>query len=769
MSCDDLFLILSPNLGCPQLISMDDLKNKKPFTILIAEKWDSGISPLKSIFEGRFFLTPSYPEKCGNHSLGHGIPKRICLKVAKDPEEITDWDVLRVFKCPDDTRWLLSDELHYNVLGENTRYWKLHLVGDDAIGLESLFKTDLSQHEKGLKICLFDLVMEDPEKKFIRINRHSVQVINTFQREFHFIHVTDLHLARRNDEILDEVLKSKAKSKRPRHEIENSFINFNENFRKFIRLANEQAANGKLDFVVITGDIVDFVFHGWEEETDSEETNWKTFINILTGSEKEKMRNPANEGLKIAAFTSLGNHDWRLHPYDPNLWELRKPFGLKKEELKNYPYKGFDSSTLPMESKRAKLSQSLSSMTFEKLKIGDWLDKIKGVVINYLGLMLPKGIGVVITTLFGLTGGGTLLFGFEKNVNSFIKYIVDHVADLSDRFAKHFPNFEFADKFTDKILEYGHIAVVLVTILFVIGIIYLIKRLAFRWTHKLIDLMVDNPLHADSCGLEYYFKYINPYFDYAFQFGDHWFVVMDSGADAFTGQLLDEKSLNNLKKLSIKDNILGGSPDSRAFDSEHKYYNWSQIVWLEKMLAAAAMNKNLSRKVFMFLHAPPINTDEDNETMSSRFCESKRNDPKWIPKSEYNLTYGTINHYISQFFYLCLGYHEYGLNEIIAPPQLAKVDLVFSGHGHRNIEFRIDKDQADQIRIYSDIYSNLLPDDGAAAQWWESYRPIMVQTSSCGLQGKSDTEPPYFRIIQVDQGGVIRDFKSRNKYGKAIS
>jgi hypothetical protein len=44
---------------------------------------------------------------------------------------------------------------------------------------------------------------------------------------------------------------------------------------------------------------------------------------------------------------------------------------------------------------------------------------------------------------------------------------------------------------------------------------------------------------------------------------------------------------------------------------------------------------------------------------------------------------------------------------------LREVDLVFSGHAHRNIEFRIDKEWVDrdnkhEIRIYSDLYSQLL-------------------------------------------------------------
>ncbi len=97
---------------------------------------------------------------------------------------------------------------------------------------------------------------------------------------------------------------------------------------------------------------------------------------------------------------------------------------------------------------------------------------------------------------------------------------------------------------------------------------------------------------------------------------------------------------------------------------------------------------------------------------------------------------------------------------------LREVDLVFSGHAHRNIEFRIDKEWVDrdnkhEIRIYSDLYSQLLSGNNPD-EWWNGYRPVIVQTASCGPDGTVDRKPPYFRKVTIDGDGWIKDFRVRN-------
>jgi hypothetical protein len=219
--------------------------------------------------------------------------------------------------------------------------------------------------------------------------------------------------------------------------------------------------------------------------------------------------------------------------------------------------------------------------------------------------------------------------------------------------------------------------------------------------------------------------------------------------------------------MSLEDNILGGSPDSRAFDSEQAYYNWSQIVWLERVLETVSQIANDRSKTLIFLHAPPVNPDNKVEWVN--LWESERPKPKWIGKDECNLTYGTINHYLSQFFYLCMGYRESELLEEEVESNLRKVDLVFSGHAHRNIEFRLEKewvamDKRHEVRIFSDVYSQIW-DEGGPEVSWEEYKPVIVQTAACGLGGIHDKNPPYFRKVSLDGTGKITDFRVSDKGG----
>ncbi|MDD5435861.1 MAG: metallophosphoesterase, partial [Nitrospira sp.] len=528
-----------------------------------------------------------------------------------------------------------------------------------------------------------------------------------------FIHITDLHVAKRNDEILDEVLK--VRCRRDREEIKGSYINFNDNLRKFIGKANEMADNGGLDFVVVTGDLVDFAFLGWEDEVNPDENNWKTFINIITGSGKESGR--GNPGLKVALFTSTGNHDWRMHPYNPL---MNNTYGLEKEELEHYNYKSFDSTEYPKD-ERARLSEEITNKAFNKINLDAFSDNSYLKFVKYL-------FGNVPYMLPFLIGG----FGTVATITSWYKQLSPWIV----------------------------LPLLLLTFISSIGI-HVIKWYLKNKTRRVVDLLIDNPLHAEALALHYYLRYINPYFDYAFQYGRHCFIVMDTGSDVFNGELMDKKTVKNIKRMSLEDNVFGGSPDSRGFDSEQAYYNWSQIVWLEKVLEA--IESDNGGRTFAFLHSPPINPTDNGKFNEGQLRESNRTEmTKWIPKEECNLTMGTVNHYLSQFFYLCLGYRESELVNQNIERKLKQVDMVFSGHAHRNIEFRIEKDMDNKIRIYYDMYSRIFnPDD--PFEWWGKYSPVIVQTASCGVPGRLDKKPPYYRKVALNLDNMIMDFQVRSR------
>lgn len=707
MKTKEFPLIVSPNLGCPKIISLEGIRRGETISLIIAGRYGQFSSPLGDAFQGTLYLRPS----SGQDEDTKDIP----LYLAHDPQEITDWNLLSDFSEVEGTQKIMNSELHYHVLGKDIRYWHVEVMlnEDDTKDYKTLLR------KKGRKYLprLYDLIFKEKAGKGEKVNYHSVQITKSINGDCNFIHLTDVHIAKRNDEILDEVLK--VRSKRERKAIIDSYINFNDKLREFIRIANDMADRGELDFVVITGDLVDFAFHGWEDEPNPAENNWRTFIHIITGTEAEQAK--GNPGLKVAVFTSTGNHDWRLHPYDPNLLDYHESFGLEEDELEHYDYKSFDSQEYP-EDRRAKRSRELTSNAFKKLNIDAFTDKGKIRLAKFLSSKMTTWVLRALAAL-GLGGAG--------------------VAGFAEKFA--------------------YTAIIIVLWLLVWGA----KKYLEYKVRKLVDVLVDNPLNAEAKAFHYYLAHINPYLDYAFQYGNHSFIVMDTGADVFIGQLLDGKELKHIKHMSLEDNILGGSPDSRAFDSERTYYNWSQIVWLEKVLTTVSEELDGQGKTFLFLHAPPINPDKDRKWKD--LWESERPAPKWIAKDECNLTYGTINHYLSQFFYLCMGYRESELVKEEVEPSLREVDLIFSGHAHRNIEFRLEKewvatDKKHEIRIYSDVYSQIL-NKGNPERNWEKHKPVIVQTASCGLHGKYDENPPYYRKITIDGTGQITGFRVRDKQG----
>jgi hypothetical protein len=271
-------LVISPNLGCPRIVSLEGLKKGERIPLIIAGQYGEFKSPLRDAFEGIFCLRLSYCQ--GEDALD--IP----LHPVHDPEEIKDWNLLGDFTSIDGTQQIFNSELHYNVLGEGTRYWRLEvsLREEDA----SNFRLLLRKRGRKTLPTLYDLILRDKEGKDERVNYHAIQIVRSTRRGCTFIHLTDIHAAKRNDEILGEVLK--VKSERPRGVIVEKYIDFNDRLREFIRTANEMTDEGELDFVVLTGDLVDFAFHGWEDAPSRAENNWRSFIHIMTGGGANRQR-----------------------------------------------------------------------------------------------------------------------------------------------------------------------------------------------------------------------------------------------------------------------------------------------------------------------------------------------------------------------------------------------------------------------------------------------------------------------------------------------
>ncbi|MGV9203077.1 MAG: metallophosphoesterase family protein, partial [Promethearchaeia archaeon] len=235
---------------------------------------------------------------------------------------------------------------------------------------------------------MFDIVMRS-KRGVQRVNYHALVISKKEWKNFTFAHATDLHLAERNDRIFGiikkwkDMLQKSAKIKQVQKEkkkvikdsdagfklkfpenlkfwkkdkqdkeskkgeikddakpLEDRLVNPNNQFRKFIKLMNEKVLKNELDFVAITGDIVDFTLLSKLPKDirkafdyDYKHSNWKVFKRIIL-NQQQKQRPGMIEGEEILCpiFTIPGNHDYRPFHYDIRWAGMYKKIGLKMEE-----------------------------------------------------------------------------------------------------------------------------------------------------------------------------------------------------------------------------------------------------------------------------------------------------------------------------------------------------------------------------------------------------------------------------------------------------
>lgn len=171
---------------------------------------------------------------------------------------------------------------------------------------------------------LHDLVLKFPTGNF-SVAPHSVYIRETWT-DFKFIHATDTHVSRRVD------IFRKFFQDRGMMDAVNNLNNFNDRFREFIQYANKLWREGKLDFVMITGDLVDYCF---EDSRKHYGHNNYVFLEELLLGKTGKPDQVNNEELLVPIFTSLGNHDYRVVPYYPK-FTVDVQFPLPNKEFEQY-------------------------------------------------------------------------------------------------------------------------------------------------------------------------------------------------------------------------------------------------------------------------------------------------------------------------------------------------------------------------------------------------------------------------------------------------
>ena len=648
-------LILSPSLGCPQIISFNDDSRSSE----INKSYDDHISVIIASTDamfGKWSLIPSF----SNQYEGIGQIPLIQKEVHEIPQDTGP------LPCSvNDTREIMSRELFLNLLGGRVQFYKI------GLSLPEFDKSILLRRVNGVfRSTLYDLCLEGT---ILQKKPHAVCIKGSKDNGIRFIHLTDLHLARRNDLIEGEIITTTGQIK--------GFNNFNEKMRKFIKEANGIADKGELDIVLISGDLVDFVNHGVSDEVNEADNNWQVFIEIVTGGGYEPQRE--NSGIRVPIFTSTGNHDWRLHPYD--IVNASSTFGINKDQAGYFDFEYYD-TVERLDSKRnevyGKIVKKGSPISKENS-----LHTIIKWLLSYSETWQAKILVPAISTVVS---------AFIKDIQFLAMW---HFIPLSIAMVLH----------------------------------HIINSLLGKWVIYMITHAV-LPIEASVRSLHYYFLHINPYFNYAFSSGSNFFIMMDTGPDCLTGQYLWDNGNKKMKRITVRDNILGGSPDSMAFYPENEYYSCGQIIWLERVLKVIHEARIPRCRIFICLHAPPINVENLPEIPNDK-------EEVILKKGQINIRHGTINHYLSQFFHLCLGKKE---NDIrYSGP---KVDIVFSGHAHQNVEFRIDPD----INIYNGKYSEKIKPDN-----FDDKRPFVVQTAACGPLNVNFPDPPYFRRVYVDEKGIV--------------
>jgi len=239
-----------------------------------------------------------------------------------------------------------------------------------TVDLNFEISEDIKQYLEIYNFVMFDII----QKSYIykkRINYHSLVISKSDWNTFSFIHATDLHVAERNDSIYEivknwlkkfnkESLEKKGKEsfiskltkrfkKQPNNiqkapitqkPLKKRFVNPNNNFRAFIKLVNKQVLNNEIEFVILTGDLIDFTILSTlskdfrkDSGFDYDVTNWKIFKNIVLNQDTPEKRGVIKgEELLCPIFTIPGNHDYRPYHYDLRWGGLYKKIGLNANE-----------------------------------------------------------------------------------------------------------------------------------------------------------------------------------------------------------------------------------------------------------------------------------------------------------------------------------------------------------------------------------------------------------------------------------------------------
>lgn len=367
-------IIISPNLGNPILLNLRNNKDHSLFPVknlsfkaLVIASKSYSIKKILENFHQNLFIQPILKDS-GDFSKRRGalidlhlveIEKVEKLDFRDEPvleeENCIIWDIFNcVFK-------------HDDVFGKREDLYRIKLEVRNLPKIEQLLK------DSDRDFLLFDIVHDIPNLSENKVNYHSVAVFNKDWKDFKFIHASDFHVARRNDFII-QYLREKVRSKLERfdskekklskidkfvltrdfefkeefqeeryEELRYAKYNFNYSLRKLIEFANMEVSEKSLDFMLMTGDLIDYL--DIARGNYQYKNNYLVFLDILLGLNKG-LENPPYLGnddefvnkqeILVPIFTIPGNHDYRKNHYGMGFGEIHKIFGMTHSDVKGY-------------------------------------------------------------------------------------------------------------------------------------------------------------------------------------------------------------------------------------------------------------------------------------------------------------------------------------------------------------------------------------------------------------------------------------------------
>ena len=368
-------IFLAPNLGNPILLSYSDRKKDRfRFTSLVCSRLEN-LENMNKLSLDSVKLIPLFESKWRQRR----ERKKYRFQFWKKPKIMKPSTHSNVTRGdPIELQFLQFNQFKpsFDEFIELEHYKKKGILSGNCfqITLEFLLTKEVKKYLKDYNFLMFDLISKLKMEKE-RINYHSVVVSKNKWENFTFVQASDLHVADRNDNIY-EIIKKWLSGFRTKtfadiakfsldsfsfikksvlkffnqEEIQTEpdkveplrkrLINPNNNLRKFIRMMNKKVLRNELDFIVLTGDLIDYSTLT-ELPSDFKQfsnfhynnSNWKVLKDILL-NKPQKARRGIIRGEEIICpiYTIPGNHDFRPHHYDIRWGNLYKKIGLNLNE-----------------------------------------------------------------------------------------------------------------------------------------------------------------------------------------------------------------------------------------------------------------------------------------------------------------------------------------------------------------------------------------------------------------------------------------------------